>query len=124
MTTNTETQTIETRERRVAKPHARLIVDEDAYTILAEIPGADESSTEVNVEQDVLTFHARSVVEPIPEGFEHVHSELELCDWATSFRLNDRIDREAIEASVKHGVLRLRLPKVKPTVRKITVAPE
>lgn len=124
MTTKTEDRVIETRERRVAKPYARLTVDEDAYTILAEIPGADESSTEVKIEGDVLTFHARSLVEPIPEGFERAHSELELCDWESSFHLSDRIDREAIEASVKHGVLRLRLPKVKPTQRTITVSPE
>lgn len=122
MTTNTETRVQETRERRVAKPYARFVEDDEGYTILAEIPGADESSTEVKVEDDVLTIHAKSLVEPIPAELELAYSDLELCDWKCSFRLGDRIDREAIGASIKNGVLSLRLPKAQPTRRTITVS--
>ena len=44
MTTKPETQATETRDRRVAKPYTQFTEDEGGYTILAEIPGADETS--------------------------------------------------------------------------------
>jgi HSP20 family molecular chaperone IbpA len=43
-------------------------------------------------------------------------------DYQRSFRLSDEIDRENIAASMKDGVLRLKLPKAGPAkTRKISV---
>jgi HSP20 family protein len=43
-------------------------------------------------------------------------------DYQRSFSLSDQIDQDKIEATVKDGVLRLRLPKAGPAkARKIAV---
>jgi HSP20 family protein len=44
-------------------------------------------------------------------------------DYERSFTLPNEIDRECIQATVKHGVLKLTLPKAQQAVaKKITVA--
>ncbi len=43
-------------------------------------------------------------------------------DFVRSFTLSNQIDQDRIEAGVKDGVLRLHLPKIKPTSKKIAVS--
>jgi HSP20 family protein len=47
-----------------------------------------------------------------PEGYELEVAEYRVGDYVRSFTLSNQIDRDAIEATVRDGVLRLRLPKV------------
>jgi HSP20 family protein len=50
------------------------------------------------------------------------YAEYDVGDFQRSFSLTDQIDQENIEATVKDGVLRLRLPKApQAKARKIAV---
>jgi HSP20 family molecular chaperone IbpA len=64
-------------------------------------------------------------VDPIyPENYQMAYAEYDVGDYQRSFRLSDDIDRDRIEAMVKDGVLRLRLPKADTAkARKIAVTP-
>jgi HSP20 family molecular chaperone IbpA len=57
-----------------------------------------------------LTLRARV---PVPEqnGSRLVYAEYGTGDYERTFRLSSDIDRQKIEARVKDGVLRVRLPK-------------
>lgn len=84
------------------------------------MPGVDENSVDITLEQNVLTINGyAALVEP--EGYRLADAEYRVGDYQRRFTLSDQIDRDKIEAMVKDGVLRLRLPKVKPTARKIAV---
>lgn len=108
------TQAVErTRDRKVFSPRTDIIENSDQYLVIADVPGADDSSVSITLEKNVLSIEARTNTFA-PEGHTLVLSEFGMGDYARSFVLSDQIDREKIEASVKNGVLRLVLPKSGP----------
>lgn len=118
----TETEDTErTRDRRAFSPRVDIYESGDDMVLVADMPGVDENSIEIMLEKNVLTING--YVEPEePEGYSPAFVEYEEGDYQRSFRLSDEIDRENIEATVKDGVLRLRLPKAGPAkTRQISV---
>ncbi len=112
-TERSENEVERTRDRRVFSPRTDIIESGDQYLVIADVPGADESSVNITLEKNVLSIEARTQTNP-PEGYTLVLSEYGLGDYARSFVLSDQIDRDKIEANVKNGVLRLILPKAGP----------
>ena len=82
----------------------------DGLVLVADIPGAGESDVQIEVEDNVLSLRAR-VAPPAPEGSRLLHQEFYSGDFQRSFILSDEVDREAISAEFKDGVLTLRLPR-------------
>lgn len=109
-----------THERRVLTPFTDILESEAAFELQVDLPGADPESIDVTFERDVLTLRART--KPTErEGFTTSFSEFELSDFERQFRVAESVDSEGIEASYELGVLRVRVPKSKPTRRKIEV---
>jgi HSP20 family molecular chaperone IbpA len=119
LTTTDETE--RTRDRQCFVPRADIYETQDEIVVLTDFPGVDEYSVDITLEKNVLTINGY-VNNVQPEGYSLALAEYEVGDYTRSFRLSDEIDREGIEAMVKDGVLRLRLPKAGPTkARKINV---
>jgi len=76
----------------------------------ADLPGTTEHDVQVQLEENVLTLHAR-VPSPVPEGARPLHEEYRVGDFSRSFILSDEVERSQIGAELKNGVLRLTLPK-------------
>jgi HSP20 family molecular chaperone IbpA len=119
LTTADETE--RTRDRQCFAPRADIYETQDEIVVLTDFPGVDENSVDVTLEKNVLTINGY-VNESQPEDYSLALAEYEVGDYTRSFRLSDEINREGIEAMVKDGVLRLRLPKAGPALaRKISV---
>ena len=112
-----------TRASRVYMPKVDILSDNDGITILADLPGVGEQNVDITVEKDVLTLNGYvSSALSAPEGYELAYNEYGIGDFQRSFTLPDEIDRDGIEASLSHGVLRVNLPKApEAQARKITV---
>ena len=82
----------------------------DGLVLEADLPGASEDGLTIELEENVLTLHAR-VDQPTPAGSKVIHEEFRLVDFHRSFILGDDVDRDRISAELKHGVLRLALPR-------------
>jgi HSP20 family molecular chaperone IbpA len=82
----------------------------DGLVLEADLPGASEENLTVQLEENVLSLHAR-VPSPAPDGARVLHEEYQVADFYRSFILSDEVDRGKITAELKHGVLRLVLPK-------------
>jgi HSP20 family molecular chaperone IbpA len=82
----------------------------EGLTLEADLPGANESQMFIQLEDNVLSLHAR-IDSPAPEDARLIHEEYRVGDYQRSFILSDEVDRERITAELKHGVLRLFLPK-------------
>jgi HSP20 family protein len=110
-----------TRSRRRFIPKTDIYETEKEFVVLADVPGASETSVDVTVEKNILSITA--YIEPaIPSGFEVAYAEYEEGDYQRSFQLPDEIDRDGIEATVRNGVLRLVLPKAESArTRKISI---
>ena len=116
-----ETDSERTRDRAAFVPRADIYGNDDEIVVVADMPGVDEHSVDVTLENNVLTING--YVEPEqPEGMGLSYAEYQVGDYQRAFTVSDQIDREGIEATVKDGVLRLRLPKVtEARVKKIAI---
>ena len=123
-----ETEAERTRDRPAFVPRADIYETDEAIVVVADMPGVDEGSLDITLEKGVLTLNG--AVEPMaPEGYSLAagtwspyRTEYRVGDYVRSFSLSNEIDQEAIEATLKDGVLRLKLPKItEAQVRKIAV---
>ncbi|KUG21445.1 heat shock protein, hsp20 family [hydrocarbon metagenome] len=97
-------------------PRVDIYETREALFLIADMPGVDEKTVDVELEKNILTIAGR-VENGVVKGYSLVFSEYEVGDYERTFTLSDEIDREKIKATVKQGVLRLELPKaekVKP----------
>lgn len=109
-----------TRDCECFVPRADIYETNDVITVVADMPGVDENSVDITLEQNVLTING--YVAPVePEGYRLAYAEYRVGDYQRQFTISDQVDRDNIEATMRDGVLRLHLPKVEPTARKIAV---
>lgn len=106
--------------KRYYIPRVDIFENNNDYILYAEIPGASENDVDITIEKNVLTLNAK-VHTSIPEGYRLFYSEYGIGDYKRSFELSNEIDQDKIEATVKDGVLKLVLPKVQPSVKKIQI---
>ncbi|MCZ7592236.1 MAG: Hsp20/alpha crystallin family protein [Kiritimatiellae bacterium] len=114
MTTQTaELQTKEnerTRDLPVAVPATDIYETENGIALSVDLPGVRQEQVEVTLENRVLTISARSEAVD-PAGYDAVHRDFEPVEYRRSFTLTEDVDRAAISARLKNGVLHLALPK-------------
>jgi HSP20 family protein len=109
-------------ERRpVYRPAVDVFESESAYVITADLPGVADGDVEITVERNLLTLSAK----PAPRtrsDHRRVFGEVAHGDYHRAFTLPEEVNREAITATLKNGVLSLTVPKAAATLpRKITV---
>jgi len=106
--------------RRTFFPRCDIYETDDKVFLVADIPGVDDKSVDIQVEKNTLTINGW--VEPEKhEKHSLIFSEYEEGDYQRRFTLSNEIDVANIEATVKNGVLRLFLPKTGPSTKKIAV---
>jgi len=110
-----------TRAAKIYNPDVDIIEGKDRIVVIADVPGVDESSVEVTLDDNVLTIYGR-VDWKLPERMKLTHAEYGVGDYQRIFTISGEINREKIQANVKNGVLRLIMPKNStPEMRKIAV---
>ena len=98
-------------------PRADIYETDNELMAVVDMPGVDKDSVEITLEKNILTINGFVEAEQ-PENYNLSYAEYEIGDFQRSFTLSNEIDFEKIEAVVKDGVLRLRLPKVGPAQTK------
>lgn len=110
-----------TRECPCFIPRMDIYETDEAIVLLADLPGADESSVDIAIEKNILTLTA-FIDQRDPEDYALSLAEYETGDYQRSLRLPDLVDQEKIQATIKDGVLKLVLPKQQAArTRKISV---
>lgn len=103
-------------------PPVDILEDPDSILLLAEMPGVDQQSVEVTVENNVLTIEGQAHA-AIPQGYELAGQEYGVGRYRRDFTMSDVIQTEGIRAKVQHGLLEVTLPK-KAEVRSRKIAIE
>jgi HSP20 family molecular chaperone IbpA len=96
--------------QRAVLPAVDVYEDEAGITLLADMPGVPRDRLELKVEGDALSIEG-SVRAPTPEGLEPVYAEVRVPRYRRTFTLSRELDSARIDASLKDGVLTLRIPK-------------
>ncbi len=117
-----QNDTERTRDSRLYVPRVDIYETDEAIHLIADIPGADESSIDITLEKNVLTIDAEVHAEK-PEEYSLTYAEYGIGSFRRKFNLSNEIAQDKIVAEVKDGVLKLKLPKSKKASQKIKVKP-
>jgi HSP20 family protein len=115
------TPTEQTKPGPLFTPALDIFETDQEITLLADMPGVKAKDLNIDLRDDILTLDGE--VEP-PEGKSEmdVFREYQSGKYSRQFSLSQVIDQSKIDAELKDGVLRLKLPKVAAaTPRKIAV---
>ena len=92
-------------------PPVDVIEDDSGITVTADLPGATRETLSIDVNGDTLTLEA-SLGLAQPQGLQPVYAEVRSPRYRRSFTLSRELDSTHIDASLKDGVLTLRVPKL------------
>ncbi len=97
---------------------------ETEFQFIADLPGIDKDNLEVSLINDVLSLTVRSENEKTEEfDGRIIRQERYRGSFNRSFKLNESVDEEKIQANYKNGVLSIQVPKKEPAqLKKIKVA--
>lgn len=101
------------KEQRPANlPAVDIFEDATGVTVVADLPGVTKDTLNIKVESEVLIIEGQASV-PVPADVRLIHCELREPLFRRSFRLGPEFDKDAISASLKHGVLTLQVPRIR-----------
>lgn len=95
---------------RTYTPSVDISESEESLWLWADVPGVDENSIDVQLENNQLTIEGRVSLDEYPD-LTPVYTEYQVGNFVRSFRVSESIDMDRIKAIVRNGVLELELPK-------------
>jgi len=91
-------------------PRVDILETDKEVTLLADLPGVSSEDVELRFEKGQLVLSGH--VKPRLGDKRFVLREYGEGDFYRAFAIHESIDATKIEASCKHGILTVRLPKV------------
>ncbi len=98
------------KQERAIRPAVDIFEDETGITVHADMPGVSRDRLDIQIDGDSLTITG-DVRIPTPEQMDAVYADVRSSRYQRSFSLSRELDSEHIDASLKDGVLSLRIPK-------------
>jgi HSP20 family protein len=115
------TPTEQTKPGLVFMPAVDIFETDKDLALLADMPGVKAEGLNIDIRENVLTLDG-DVKSPERSDEVDVFREYRSGKYYRQFTLSQVIDQTRIDAQLKDGVLRLRLPKVEAaTPRRIAV---
>jgi HSP20 family protein len=122
----TEVQKQETQQaaqRRTVRPIGNIYEESDAVVLRLEMPGVGKDGIDININGDSLSIYGRR--NAYADNVSYVVHERRDADFRAVYTLDERVDRNKVDAKMENGILTVRLhlkEEVKP--RKIDVKVE
>jgi HSP20 family protein len=101
------------RELEGWNPSVDLYETADAYVLEADLPGVKGEDVKVEVEGNDLILQGRRLLERTRTDGKFFYQERSFGDFLRRMQLPESVDKNAISAEFRDGVLRVTLPKVK-----------
>ncbi len=98
------------REVPALLPPVDVIEDDSGITLFADLPGVARDKLDVRVEADSLTIEGEVGLQA-PASLQAHHVEVQTPRYRRVFTLSKELDPAKVAAELRHGVLKLRIPK-------------
>lgn len=98
------------------RPRTRLHETDQSFVVEIEIPGVDPDTVELEVDGDSLMVKG-------PWGASPYANAPQTESFETSIHFPSDVDPERAEASYRHGMLSVSIPKAKTERRRLSVRP-
>lgn len=111
------------KEAQYIVPPVDVIEDAADITVVADLPGVKKEALDLKVEGTSLTLTG-TITSDVPERLDPIYAEVRAAHYRRAFTLSRELDTARIDAHLKDGVLRLRIPKLEHAQpRRIEVKP-
>jgi HSP20 family protein len=91
-------------------PPADIFEDADGISIVLDMPGVTKDRLTLKADRNELVIEGQASIE-MPEGMEAAYAEVRSVHYRRSFVLTNELDTDSVGASMKDGVLSIRVPK-------------
>lgn len=108
-------------QERFIPPMVDIYETEQGLAVVADLPGVKKEDMDIKVADGILTIQGKT--SHVTQGTP-LYREFEMVSFYRQFQLSEEIDQVKINASLRHGVLHLGLPKAekaKPKQVKVQV---
>jgi HSP20 family protein len=99
-----------TRAGRFFLPEVDIQELNDSLKLFADMPGVKQSDVEVTLDKGILTI-VGTVSTEVYQKLTPLYTEYNVGNYFRQFELNEDIEAQRINASMRDGVLELTLPK-------------
>jgi HSP20 family protein len=96
--------------RPVLRPPVNIFEDAHGITLEADMPGVSKDRLNLQVDKDTLLVEGDAQID-VPAGMEALYADVRVTHYRRSFTLSGELEPDKIEASLKDGVLTVRVPK-------------
>lgn len=100
----------ETEPSRALTPRVDVVEDDTGISIQADLPGVPKEKLSLRVEGETLQIEGE-ISSDAPAGMEAIYAEVQVPRYRRAFTLSRELDTGKIDAALKDGVLKLRIPK-------------
>jgi HSP20 family protein len=104
-----------TAERRTVRPVGNICEEKEAVVLRLEMPGVSKDGIDVNIDGDTLTIRGNR--RGYADDVAYLIHERRDADYRATYTLDERVDRDKVEAKMDNGILTVRLhlkDEVKP----------
>ena len=105
-----ETREEVTRAGRTYVPQVDIYETKEGLWLWADMPGVDEESLNVHLDNGVLTIEGQVDVKDY-DNVTPLYTEYNVGNYVRRFTLSNDVDSDRIVARMQHGVLALEIPK-------------
>jgi HSP20 family molecular chaperone IbpA len=98
------------RSESAMRPPVDIFETSDGITLNADMPGVSKEHLNLQVEGNTLTVEGELQVK-MPEDMEPIYADVRSRLYRLSFVLSSELESGRVEASLKDGVLTVRIPK-------------
>jgi HSP20 family protein len=99
------------RERELRMiPAVDIFEDAHQLTVQAEMPGVSKDTLNVQVDRNSLLIEGEVALD-LPAGMSALYADLQTTKYRRTFALSGELETERIAASLKDGLLTVRIPK-------------
>lgn len=92
------------------RPPVDIWEDADGITLCADMPGVSKDRLNLRVDGNTLVLEGTAQLD-VAQNAEALYADVRSSLYRRSFALSAELETEKIEATLKDGVLRVRIPK-------------
>ena len=97
-------------EELVLTPPVDIFEDKHGITVQAEMPGVAKERLNVQSDRNSLLIEGEVAID-MPRGTEAIYADVRSTRYRRSFVLSGELETDKIDASLKDGLLTVRIPK-------------
>jgi HSP20 family protein len=102
-------------------PPVNIHENEKNFTLELKVPGIKKEDIQIQIEKGLLTIQYQHLDKTEIKAEKQIKNEFSIKSFKRSFSLDEKINCNAIDASMENGILTLVLPLKEPVVAPKTV---